>query len=113
VGLKYKIICYAVAWLAALSATNPNGGLWALAWMFPLGLAAFINRQWANNGGWRIFAACIALYVIHAWFYFCWRTLRTTLFLFGVLAILLICNVSECHAGYKANSPFRRSHIAT
>jgi len=98
VRLRYKIICYAVAWLAALFATNPNGGLWALAWMFPLGLAAFIDRRWANNGGWGVFAGCIALYVIHAWFYFRSRTSRSTLFLFGVLVILLICNVSGCRS---------------
>ena|SRR5262245_32844355 len=96
--LRYKIICYAVAWLAALFATNPNGGLWALAWMFPLGLAAFIDRRWANSGGWGVFAGCLAVYLIHAWFYFRSRNLRTALFLFGVLAILLICNVSGCRA---------------
>jgi hypothetical protein len=45
---KYKIISYIVAWLAALFATNPDGGLWALAWMFLLGLAAFINPHWAT-----------------------------------------------------------------
>jgi len=66
--------------------------------MFPLGLAAFIDRKWANSGGWEVFAACIAVYLIHAWFYFRSRTLRTTLLLFGVLAILLICNVSGCRA---------------
>jgi hypothetical protein len=37
-----KIISYVAAWLLALFAANPNGGLWALAWMFPLGLAARI-----------------------------------------------------------------------
>jgi hypothetical protein len=31
---RYKIIAYIVAWLVALFATNPSGGLWALAWMF-------------------------------------------------------------------------------
>jgi hypothetical protein len=87
-----------VAWFAALFATNPNGELWALAWMFPLGLAAFVDRHWANSGGWGVFIGCIAVYVIHAWFYFRSRTLRLTLFLFGVLAILLICNVSGCRA---------------
>jgi hypothetical protein len=56
--------------------------------MFPLGLAAFIDRQWANSGGWGVFAGCIAVYLIHAWFYFRSRNSRTTLFLFGVLAIL-------------------------
>jgi hypothetical protein len=96
--LRYKITCYVVAWLAALFATNPNGGLWALAWMFPLGLAAFIDRHWANSGSWGAFIGCIAVYLVHAWFYFRSRNLRTTFFLFGVLAILLICNVSGCRA---------------
>ena len=96
--LRFKIICYVVAWFAALFSTNPNGGLWALAWMFPLGLAAFVDRHWANSGGWGVFIGCIAVYVIHALFYFRSRTLRLTLFLFGVLAILLICNVSGCRA---------------
>ena len=96
--LRFKIICYVAAWSVALFASNPKGGLWALAWMFPLGLAAFINRQWANSGGWGILAACIAVYVIQAWFYFRSRTLRSTLFLFGVLVILLICNVSGCRS---------------
>jgi len=54
--------------------------------MFPLGLAAFINRQWANSGGWEVFAACIAVYLIHAGFisarelcaphFFCLASLR-------------------------------------
>jgi hypothetical protein len=44
-----------VAWVAALFATNSNGGLWALAWMFPLGLAAFIDPHWGNSGGWGVF----------------------------------------------------------
>ena len=95
---RYKIICYIVAWLVALFATNPDGGLWALAWMFPLGLAAFVNPRWANSGGWGVFGACIGIYLVHAYFYFRSRTLRSTLFLFGVMAILLTCNVPGCRA---------------
>ena len=94
--LRYKIIYYTIAWLGALYATNPNGGLWALVWMFPLGLAAFIDPHWGNGGGWGVFGGCIAVYVIHAWFYFRSRNLHTTLVLIGILAILLICNVSGC-----------------
>lgn len=94
--LTYKIICYVVAWLAALFATNPSSKLWPLAYMFPLGLAAFFSRYWANTGGWGVFAGCIGTYVVHAWFYFRSRNLRSTLFLFGILAILLTCNVSGC-----------------
>jgi hypothetical protein len=66
--------------------------------MFPLGLAAFIDRQWINSAGWEVFAGSIAVYLVHAWFYFRSRNLRTALFLFGVLAILFICNVSGCRA---------------
>src|SRR6202043_1855017 len=36
----YKIGAYVGAWIVGLFATNPDGGLWALAYMFPLGLAA-------------------------------------------------------------------------
>src|ERR1044072_3225105 len=96
--LRHKIAFYAGAWLAALFATNPNGGLWALAWMFPLGLAAFIDRPWANSGGWGVVAVSIAGSLIPAWFYFRSQGLRATLFLICVLAILLICNVSGCRA---------------
>ena len=68
VQLKYKIVIYIVAWLAALFAANPSGKYWPLAYMFPLGLAAFISRFWANTGGRGILTGCIAVYVIHAWF---------------------------------------------
>jgi len=80
---RYKIISYIVAWLVALFATNPDGGLWALGWMFPLGLAAFINPHWANSGGWGVFGACVGIYLVQAYFYFRSRTLRSTLFLFA------------------------------
>jgi uncharacterized protein (DUF58 family) len=56
---RYKIICYIAAWLVALFATNPDGGLWALAWMFPLGLAALINTRWGNSGGWGDFGLAL------------------------------------------------------
>jgi hypothetical protein len=87
-----------VAWLAALFATNPSGKYWPLAYMFPLGLAAFLSRYSPNSGGWGAFAGCIAIYLVHAWFYFPSRKLGSTLLLFGVLAILLVCNVSGCRA---------------
>jgi hypothetical protein len=98
VRLRFKIICYVVVWLAALFATNPSGKYWPLAYMFPLGLAAFFSRFWANTGGWGVFIGCIAVYLVHAWFYFRSRKLWSTLVLLGVLAILLTCNVSGCRA---------------
>src|SRR6266581_276156 len=36
VRLLHKIIAYVAIWIVALALTAP--GLWALAWMFPLGL---------------------------------------------------------------------------
>src|SRR2546423_14955666 len=95
---KYKIPFYIGAWLAALFATNPHGDLWALAWMFPLGLAAFLNTRWGNDGGWGVFAACIGIYLVHAYFYFRSKDKRTALILFAVLVGLLICNISGCRA---------------
>ena len=94
----YKISTYIAAWLIALVATNPSGSFWALAYMFPLGLAAFLNLRWGNDGGWGVFALCIAIYVVHAYFYFRSKTTRSTLILLGVLVALLICNVSGCRA---------------
>jgi hypothetical protein len=66
--------------------------------MFPLGLAAFIDPHWGNGGGWGVFAACIGIYLVHAYLYFRSRSLRSTLVLFAILVILLICNVSGCKA---------------
>ena len=94
---KYKIILYVGAWVLALFATNPSGGLWALAYMFPLGLAAFINVHWGNDGGWGVFAACVAIYLIHGYFYFRSRSKRSTVLLLSVLVVLLVCNISGCH----------------
>jgi hypothetical protein len=96
VALRYKLIAYVVIWILALVATNPDASLWALAWMFPLGLAAVINRHGANSGGWGILIACYAVYVIHAYFYFRSKSLRWTLLLYGVLLVLLFGNIAGC-----------------
>lgn len=96
VRLRYKIVAYIGGWIAALFATNPDGGLWALVWMFPLGLAAFINRHWANDGGWGVFAACVGVYLVHGYFYFRSRKARSTVLLFAFLVILFLCNISGC-----------------
>ena len=98
VRLGYKILAYVVAWLAALVATNPSGKYWPLAYMFPLGLASFFSRFWADTSGRWVLVGCIGVYLVHAWFYFRSRKLWSTLVLFGVLAILLMCNVSGCRA---------------
>jgi len=69
VRLRYKIIAYIGAWILTFIATDPSASLWALAWMFPLGLAAVINRHAANAGGCGISFACIAVYAFPISFY--------------------------------------------
>ena len=95
IPLKYKIIAYVGAWLVALFATNPNGKYWPLVYMFPMGLAAFANQ---HSGGWGLLATCVGIYLAHAYFYFRSRRVWSTLLLFGILFVLLICNVSGCRA---------------
>lgn len=95
---KYKFFCYVLVWILALFATNPDGGLLALVWMFPLGLAEFVSHRSAAGGGWGIFAACVGVYFVHGYFYFRSQTKRWTIFLFGVLVVLLLCNVAGCRA---------------
>ena len=63
VRLVYKIIAYVAIWIVALLLTAP--GLWALAWMFPLGLLAVIDRHMANAGGWAVLIGCYAVYLVH------------------------------------------------
>lgn len=96
VRLTYKLGGYIAAWVVALIATNPTLSYWALAYMFPLGLAAFVNLRWGNDGGWGVFGLCIAIYVAQAIFYFRAKTLRASALWFVVLVILLICNVTGC-----------------
>lgn len=96
VPLLYKTISYLAAWLAALFATDPSLSYWALAYLFPFGLAAFVNLRLGNDGGWPVYGIVVAIYVIHAFFYFRSKTVRSTVFLFAVLVILLVCNVAGC-----------------
>ena len=94
VRLIYKIIGYAAIWIVALLLTAP--GLWALAWMFPLGLVAVIDRHTANGGGWGVLIACYVVYLVHGFFYFRSKTTTRTVILYGVLVVLLIGNVAGC-----------------
>src|SRR5256885_11639211 len=94
VRLSYKIIAYVAIWIVALLLTAP--GLWPLAWMFPLGLVAVIDRHTANAGGWAILIGCYAVYLIHGFFYFRSKTTTRTAILYGVLVVLLIGNVAGC-----------------
>ena len=94
IGLRYKIIAYVAIWAIALLATAP--GLWALAWMFPLGLIAVFDRHLANDGGWGIFIACYVAYIVQAFFYFRSKTTLRTIILYAVLVLMLAGNVAGC-----------------
>ena len=101
IRLRYKIIAYVGAWIAALLLTAP--GLWPLAWMFPLGLVAVVDRHTANAGGWAVLIGCYAVYLIHGFFYFRSKTTTRTIILYGVLAVLLIGNVAGCRDMMKSH----------
>jgi hypothetical protein len=94
VRLSYKIIAYVAIWIVALLLTAP--GLWPLAWMFPLGLVAVIDRHTANAGGWAVLIGCYAVYLVHGFFYFRSKTTTRTVILYGVLVVLLLCNIAGC-----------------
>jgi hypothetical protein len=100
---KYRILCYVAAWVAALVATDPSLGLWSLAWMFPVGLFAFFFPEHRQEGGWWVIIAVMAVYIVHAVFYFRAKSSRSTLILAGVLVVLLICNVAGCRAMVHAH----------
>lgn len=92
--LIFKIIAYVAVWLIALFVTAPR--MWALIYMFPLGLIAVVNKHLANDGGWGVFIGLYLVYIVHAFFYFRSKTTSRTLIWFGVLVILLTCNVVGC-----------------
>ena len=94
IRLRYKIVAYVAAWIAALLLTAP--GLWPLAYMFPLGLIAVFDRHLANDGGWGVFIGLYLVYIVHGFFYFRSKTTTKTLILYGVLVVLLIGNVAGC-----------------
>jgi len=95
IRLGHKIIAYVAIWIAALLLTAP--GMWPLAYMFPLGLAAVIDRHFANDGGWGVIIGCYLIYLVHGFFYFRSQTTMRTVILYGILVILLVGNVAGCH----------------
>ena len=92
--LGYKIVVYVATWIAALLLTAP--GMWPLAYMFPLGLAAVIDRHLANDGGWGVMIGCYLIYLVHGFFYFRSKTTARTVILYGILVLLFIGNVAGC-----------------
>jgi hypothetical protein len=93
---RYKIISYVSAWLLAFFATDPTLGLWALAWMFPLGLFGFAYPPGRQGAGWAAFSVCVGLYVLHAILFFRSRQMRATISYFAILVLLLAANISGC-----------------
>jgi hypothetical protein len=96
IKLRSKWIAYLIAWILALFATNPDGSLWALSWMFPLGLVAVVNRHAANAGGWGVLIGGYLVYIFHAYFYFRSKTATRTVIFYAALVVLLIANVAGC-----------------
>src|SRR5260370_34547757 len=94
VRLLHKIIAYVAIWIVALALTAP--GLWALAWMFPLGLVAVIDHHTANAGGWGVLLGCYAVYLVHGFFYFPSKTTTPTVILYRDRVVLLSGNVAGC-----------------
>ena len=94
ISLTHKIVAYVAIWIAALLLTAP--GMWPLAYMFPLGLIAVFNRHLANDGGWGVFFGLYLVYIVHGYFYFRSKTTTRTVILFGLLVVLLTCNVVGC-----------------
>lgn len=94
---RAKVTAYLVAWAAALFATDPSLRLWSLAWMFPIGLFAWIPENWKEAGRvWLAFG--FLLYFVHAVFYFRARGRTTGYILFAVLIVLLLANVGGCRS---------------
>jgi len=96
IRLSYKVIFYLLAWILALIATDPSLKYSALAYLFPLGLAAFVNLRLGNDGGWWALGGATFIYLLHAFFYFRSKTTRSTMMWLALLVVLLICNVSGC-----------------
>lgn len=94
---RYKVISYVLAWLLALFSVDFSFGLWALAWMFPLGLFAFFFPEHRQQAGWTVMIVSVAIYVVQAVFYFRARSLRATILWFALLVVLLTCTASGCH----------------
>jgi hypothetical protein len=95
---SYKVVFYLLAWILALIATDPSLKYWALAYLFPLGLVAFVNLRLGNDGGWWALGGSTFIYLLHAVFYFRSKTAPATILLLAVLVVLLVCNVAGCRA---------------
>lgn len=96
VSLRIRIILYVAAWAAALLAIDVR--LWALVYMFPAGLFAFLPPGQPDEK-WAIPLLCLGwlIYIAHAVFFFRARSRKNFWIWFAVLLLLFICNVGGCH----------------
>ena len=100
---RSKIISYVSAWLLALFAVEFNFGLWAVAWMFPLGIYAFFFPEHRQQTGSPVMIACVGIYVLHAILFFRTRQMRSTIVYFAILVLLLVANISGCRGMIHAH----------
>lgn len=96
--LPTKVIAYIATWLLALIATNPSASLVSLVWMFPLGLLVFLYPPAFHEGGWGVLLASFGVYVLHAVLFFRSRAKLSTYVCYGVLVVILLCNVAGCRS---------------
>lgn len=95
VSLRLRIILYAATWCAALLAIDPR--LWALVYMFPMGLFAYIPPGQGEALGLPLLFLGWAIYIVHAVSFFRARRCKTIWILYAVLLLLFVCNVGGCH----------------
>ena len=95
VSLRVRAVLYVASWAAALLALDYR--LWALVYLFPAGLFAFMPP--GMDGKWARPLLCLgwAIYILHAVFFFRARQRRAVWIWFGVLLLLLAGNVGGCH----------------
>jgi uncharacterized membrane protein (UPF0182 family) len=96
VSLRVRIILYAAAWAAALLTIDVR--LWALVYMFPTGLFAFIPAGFADaKWGIPLLVLGWIIYLVHGILFFRAQRRKTIWILSAVLLLLLVCNVGGCH----------------
>ena len=94
--LRYKIIAYVAVWILALCITDPTLKYWALAYMFPLGLARLVLPPGTADSGWGVFASCVGIYLVQGVLFFRSRNIRWMMLWFAILIVLLVVNVAGC-----------------
>jgi len=97
VSFRLRLMLYVATWIAVLIAVDVR--LAALAYMFPSGIfkVLFPPRIAADPAwGWIFLGIGWVIYIVHAVLYFRARRPRTIWILYGVLVLILVCNVGGC-----------------